>query len=264
MARSSPIRLLPGAAAVTSLAAAALPPLASYPMTAVLDQPQTTQPPAQEDYYVILSTAAGRFTRGTVVSAGELGDSHVVTRLMSNGAVRTAYPAERGLRHVDLPAGTRDVSLTQVIADKDMQIRKLHQTMSELQAQISAAHPDIGKITDAGRIQTDAVIKIKDNVITDLQNRVRELEEQNANQRSIVAENISLKNKLSMMEQGRVVTQQANDKASVEDIQRKIAEVAAQNPGIVVQEVKTDRPATVKMGDVTAADGGRRKPPAPG
>jgi septal ring factor EnvC (AmiA/AmiB activator) len=187
----------------------------------------TAAPPVMDSRtdprFVVLHTGLGRWRRGDVIGLKDIGGDQAARRALGLAAIRRAYDYEATQVRVDLPSDTRDASTQQKLAEKDVQIMALTEQVSNLMEQLRSAHPDISRINEASTIQSQAVIREKDQTIANLTNRVKELETQANNINDLVKENTSLKTKLAMHEgQGR---------QTAEEIQAKINSSAGTETG---------------------------------
>ena len=85
-------------------------------------------------YVVLHSIISGEHERGAVIDEAELGDT--VTRLLNLGAIREATPAESALVKVDIADKRLNLSVQQIMNDKDAEITRLRARVVELEGQV--------------------------------------------------------------------------------------------------------------------------------
>lgn len=189
-------------------------------MSQLLDAP-VEAPAPHGDFYVVLHTCCGRWTRGAVVPRAELGREDAVSRLLALGAVRAAHDGERHLRKVKLPDDVKDQSYEQRLAEKDRTIMLLQASVRDLQIQLTAAHPDAARVNEAAREATASLIRQKDQALEDLQLRVQQLQSGAANADALAQENHALRQKMALIESQLLAARNS------ESIQARLDAVAA-------------------------------------
>jgi uncharacterized coiled-coil protein SlyX len=154
-------------------------------MSAILATPASTAS-ENDQSYVVLSTAMGRWKRGDVFSgetyrealklATDVADSEI-DRLVCSQAIRLATPHEAEQSRVCLTGqDDRHVSLETRLLQKESEITRLRARVAELEALVARTRQEQmllpGAVAGSGQA---ALIKEKDSLVIDLQRQVTAL-----------------------------------------------------------------------------------------
>lgn len=136
--------------------------------------------------YVVEHGGIGEWKRGDVLSDEQLlGKGCDINRLLSLRAMRPATELEYDQVHVDLPSEENNRSYQHLLAEKDMEIARLRQRLSEIEedkalksqlvvAQVHQSQAEVFKEKDGVITNLKAQAQQANETITKLQQQIRE------------------------------------------------------------------------------------------
>lgn len=126
--------------------------------------------------FVVIHRGVGPFGEGDVVSDDELHEKGAtLDRLLGLRSIRPATELEWNEKHVDLPATVLNPSFQHMLAEKDQQLARQAARINELENHQSSAR--LPPVPPPAHPQADAAAsREKDQIISDLQSRLRALE----------------------------------------------------------------------------------------